>query len=121
MTDKRKKGFIHALIGTAAGVLNGLFGSGGGALVVPAARRFLGADAHESHASAVAVMLPMTAVSAVFYAVQTKPDIRQVLIASAGGLAGGFIGAKLLPKLQPAALRRIFSIFIIAAAIKMIL
>jgi hypothetical protein len=90
-------------------------------LVVPASRKFLGVGAHEAHASAIAVMLPMTAVSAVFYAVQTKPDIGQVLAVTAGGLIGGFIGAKLLPKLPPTALRRIFGVFLVAAAVKMIL
>ena len=118
--NKPKK-VLHAVIGSAAGFLNGFFGSGGGALVVPASRKFLKIDPHEAHASAIAVMLPMTAVSAVFYAVQTKPDIWHVLTVSAGGLAGGFIGAKLLPKLPPVALRRIFGAFLIAAAIKMIL
>ncbi|MCL2703984.1 MAG: sulfite exporter TauE/SafE family protein [Defluviitaleaceae bacterium] len=121
MEEKGKKSLLRAVIGTGAGLLNGLFGSGGGALVVPASRRFLGVNAHEAHASAIAVMLPMTAVSAVFYAVRTRPDIWQVLIVSVGGLAGGFLGAKLLPKLPPLALRRIFGVFIIAAAIKMIL
>jgi len=115
------KGLAPAIIGTAAGFLNGLFGSGGGAVVVPAARKFLGAGTHESHAGAVAVMLPMTAVSAVFYSFRAAPDIWQVLAVSAGGLVGGLLGAKLLPKLPPALLRRIFGIIISAAALRMIL
>lgn len=110
----------HAVIGGIAGFLNGMFGSGGGALVVPASRRFLGAGVHEAHASAVAVMLPMTAVSAIFYAVQTRPGIWQVLAVSAGGLVGGWLGAKLLPRMRAVVLRRLFGLFIIAAAVRMI-
>ena len=110
----------HGIIGTIAGFLNGIFGSGGGAMVVPAAQKFLGIDTQTAHASAIAVMLPMTAVSAVFYAFQTRPGIWQVLAVSAGGLAGGFLGAKLLPKLKPLILKRLFALFIIAAGMRMI-
>jgi len=109
------------IIGGAAGFLNGLFGSGGGALVVPASRKFLGVSVHEAHAGAVAVMLPMTLVSAVFYTVQTRPNFMTVLFVSAGGVVGGFLGAKLLPKLPPKALRKIFGIFITVAALKIII
>lgn len=117
----KQKGFAQAAIGLMAGFLNGLFGSGGGALVVPASRRFLGVSAHEAHAGAVAVMLPMTLVSASVYMFQTKPELMPALAVSAGGAAGGLIGARLLTRLSPSALRKVFGIFIIAAAVKMIL
>ncbi|MCL2406836.1 MAG: sulfite exporter TauE/SafE family protein [Defluviitaleaceae bacterium] len=109
------------IIGLTAGFLNGLFGAGGGALLVPASRRFLGAGVHEAHASAIAVMLPMSVVSGVFYVVQTRPVLWQVLMVSLGGLAGGYIGARLLPKLPPKVLRKVFAFFILAAAIKMVI
>jgi uncharacterized membrane protein YfcA len=113
-----KDNIKRAVIGACAGFLNGLFGSGGGAFVVPASRRFLGMDAHKAHAGAVAVMLPMSAVSAMLYWIKTKPDIIPVLFVSAGGVLGGWIGARLMTKLSGPALRKIFAAFILAAAVK---
>lgn len=117
----KKKGFVSAVIGLGAGFLNGLFGSGGGALVVPAVQKFLNVDTHEAHASAIAVMLPMTVVSAVVYMFRAKPEFLPAFIVSAGGVIGGFLGARLMTKIPPEGLRKIFGIFIIAAAIRMLL
>jgi uncharacterized membrane protein YfcA len=108
----------RAVIGTFAGFMNGLFGSGGGALVVPASKRLLGLEAHKAHASAIAVMLPMSAVSAVMYCFKTKPEVVPALLVSAGGIIGGWIGARFMARLSGKILRRIFAAFILAAAIK---
>ncbi|MDR1706208.1 MAG: sulfite exporter TauE/SafE family protein [Clostridiales bacterium] len=113
-----KGGVKRAIIGVCAGFMNGLFGSGGGALVVPASRKFLGMDAHKAHASAIAIMLPMSAVSAVMYSVKTKPALIPALLVSAGGVLGGWIGAKVMTRLSGNTLRKIFAAFILAAAIK---
>lgn len=121
-----KKSFVKSAVGIAAGLLNGLFGAGGGAVVVPAVKRFLGEETHKAHACAVAVMLPLSAVSAAVYftgaySADEKPDYLMLLFVSAGGMLGGFAGAKLLNKIPSGALRKIFGILIAAAAIRMIL
>jgi uncharacterized membrane protein YfcA len=113
-----KDNIKRSVIGICAGLMNGLFGSGGGALVVPASRKFLGMDAHKAHASAIAVMLPMSAVSAAMYCFKTKPEAVPALLVSAGGVAGGWIGAKLMAKISGKLLRKIFAAFILAAAVK---
>ncbi len=55
------------IIGIATGMANGLFGSGGGTIVVPAMVYLLDADDHTAHATAISVILPLTLVSAFFY------------------------------------------------------
>lgn len=116
-----KKKLTSALIGIGAGFLNGLFGSGGGALVVPAVQRFLGVSVQKAHASAIAVMLPMTVVSAAIFIFRATPDYITVLAVSAGGVIGGYLGAKLMVKISPEGLRKIFGIFLIAAAVRTLL
>ena len=79
-------------IGLVTGFANGLFGSGGGTIV--------------------GVYLWKADVGAVW---------RIALWASAGGLVGGFVGAKLLQRVSGVWLHRIFGAFMLAAAVRLIL
>ncbi len=119
MTQKWKK----LAIGLVTGFANGLFGSGGGTIVVPAMERFLKVEEHKAHATAIAIILPLSILSLVIYL--WKTDVGAVwklaLWASAGGLAGGIVGARLLSKVSGIWLHRIFGAFMLAAAVRMIL
>lgn len=109
------------LIGAITGFVNGLFGSGGGTIVVPCMERFLNVEEHKAHATAIAIILPLSLLSIAFYVWKTDVLWSVALYASLGGVIGGFIGAKLLNKLSGVWLHRIFGVFMIVAAIRMIL
>lgn len=111
----------YVLIGTITGVANGLFGSGGGTIAVPAMVHFLGAEEHKAHATAIAVILPLTVVSSVFYISKGYADWGLIIRVTLGGMVGGYIGARLLNKCPDKLLRKIFAIFMAAAGIRMIL
>lgn len=119
LSEKWKK----LLVGIVTGFANGLFGSGGGTIVVPAMERFLGVEEHKAHATAIAVILPLSVLSLLIYL--WKTDVSEVwqlaLWASAGGLAGGVAGAKLLSKVSGLWLHRIFGAFMLAAAVRIML
>ena len=119
MTEKWKK----FAIGTVTGFANGLFGSGGGTIVVPAMERFLDVEEHKAHATAIAVILPLSVLSLLIYLWKTGlGEVWDIALwASAGGLAGGFVGAKLLSRISGIWLHRIFGGFMIAAAVRLIL
>jgi len=108
------------LIGAIAGFLNGLFGSGGGALAVPAMQRFMKVDTHKAHATAIAVMLPLSVVSLFVYAKKIEPNWLAIISLALSGCIGGYFGAKYLKKISPKILRKIFGAFIMFAAIRMI-
>ncbi len=110
----------YILIGIAAGVANGLFGSGGGTIAVPAMVFLLDADEHKAHATALLIILPLTLVSAYFYLSHNYVDWNITWKAMVGGVVGGAIGAFLLNKCPSNILRKIFGIFMILAAIRMI-
>ena len=116
-----KKYGKSALIGIVTGFANGLFGSGGGTIVVPCMERILKIDEHKAHATAIAIILPLSLLSVVIYLWNTEIVWSTALFASVGGVAGGFIGAKLLNKISSKWLHRIFGAFMIAAAVRMIL
>lgn len=111
------------IIGIVTGFVNGLFGSGGGTLVVPAMERCLDVEEHEAHATAIAVILPLSLISLGIYLWRTDSGafLRVALWASAGGILGGWIGAKLLSRLSGIWLHRIFGIFLLVAAVRMFL
>lgn len=56
-----------AVIGLVTGIANGLFGSGGGTIVVPAMVLLLKEEEHVAHATAISIILPLTLVSAFIY------------------------------------------------------
>jgi hypothetical protein len=108
-------------IGLITGFANGLFGSGGGTIVVPSMERFLGVEEHKAHATAISIILPLSLLSLAIYCWKTDVQWSIALWASTGGIAGGIVGAKLLSKISGLWLHRIFGLFMITAALRMIL
>ncbi len=121
MKNKTKhKKWLIAVGGLIAGFLNGLFGSGGGTVIVPFLEEFLDQDEHTSHATAILIILCFTIVSLFFYGYRSHLDYALALKVSIGGVAGGFLGAKLLKKLSGGVIRKIFGVCMVLAAIRMV-
>lgn len=111
----------NIVIGMITGFVNGLFGSGGGSVLVPSMERFLSVKEHEAHATTIAVILPLSAVALLVYWWQS-PVLWQVsIIASIGGLVGGVVGAKLMNRLSGIWLHRIFGLFMLFASVRLFL
>ena len=106
--------------GVLCGIFNGLLGAGGGVVAVLSLRKFLGVETHKSHATAVAIMLPLTIVSAAIYLSGSQIDIKTAAWVTTGGVIGGLAGAKLLKKISANALHKIFGGIMIFAAIRML-
>ena len=104
--------------GVFCGIFNGLLGAGGGIVAVLSLRKFLGVETHKSHATAVAIMLPLTIVSAAIYLGGSEVDIIAAIWVTAGGAVGGIVGAKLLGKISANLLHKIFGGIMIFAAVR---
>lgn len=115
---KKRNLLKTASIGVCVGFCNGLFGSGGGIIAVPAMEKLLGAEEHKAHATAIAVILPLTVVSLIPYIFKGFFDFTLAWQTSLGGIIGGVIGAVLLKKLSAPLLKKVFGVFIIAAAVR---
>lgn len=109
-----------AILGVVSGLANGLFGSGGGSIIVPGMQK-LGIDQHKTHATAIAVILPLTIISTIVYLRTNRAPWEIIIWVSVGGTIGGFIGARLLNKISGNVLHKIFGAFMIIAAVRMIL
>ena len=64
----------YALSGTAAGLVNGLFGGGGGMVLVPLLNGWCGLAGKQAFATCVAAILPLSAVSAAVYLLRQPFD-----------------------------------------------
>lgn len=111
----------YAGIGLVTGAANGLFGSGGGTIAVPAMVLLLGADDHKAHATAIAIILPLTVLSSFFYIGNHYTDWDLTIKVILGGLVGGYIGAKLLQVFSSKLLRKIFAVFMMIAGVRMMM
>ena len=116
-----KKEFLcKALIGFFAGIISGLFASGGGMILVPAFIYLLKMGDVESRATSVTCILPMVVTSGIFYYTNNYINWKIGILCAIGGVIGGIVGAKLLNKLPDQYLKIAFTIFLIYASYKMI-
>ena len=94
------------VFGTVTGVINGLFGAGGGSLLVPVFTLW-GLDQKKAQATALGLTLPMTAVTVFGYGLwQGVPQ--GAWLAAAGALAGGLVGGLMLNQVKGIWLSRVF-------------
>lgn len=118
---KQKQGFMcKILTGLFAGLINGLFGGGGGMVVVPSLRYMLKYDAANAHATAIAIILPVSVLSGAFYTAFGNFEWSPVLFTALGAIVGGVIGAVLLKKLSSVPITVTFSVVMAAAGVKML-
>lgn len=107
-------------IGLITGFVNGVFGSGGGTIIVPALIFLIGVEDHKSHATAISIILPLSIISTIVYVSHGVLNINIAIFVALGGILGGFIGAKLLNRVPSAILRKVFGVFMIIAAIRLV-
>ena len=91
----------YALSGTAAGLVNGLFGGGGGMVLVPLLNGWCGLAGKQAFATCVAAILPLSAVSAAVYLLRQAFDWAAALPYLIGGLVGGLVGGRLFRSSRP--------------------
>ena len=114
---KKGKGYFYFL-GAVAGALNGLFGSGGGTVVVPMLQ---GADieSKKCHATSIAIILPLSFFSALFLMNGLDFNWGTAFSYLPLGIVGAVISAFLLKKIPNGLLRRIFGGIIIFSAVRL--
>lgn len=115
-----KKKIIYPIIGIISGLLNGALGTGGGTVVVSALERLLGVEPHKAHATAIAIILPITIVSSIFYLKHGLLDFHATIIIAAAGMVGGFIGAKLLNIVPTKVVKMMFGASMVLLGIRML-
>lgn len=108
------------LIGFAAGILSGLFGIGGGVLIVPALAFVAKMPIKMATGTSLgALLLPVGFLGAWTYWKGGNVDVRASLLLACGLFFGAFLGAKLVQQMQPQLLQRLFAVFLATMAVRM--
>lgn len=108
------------IIGLLAGIISGLFSTGGGMILVPAFIHLLNVQDTKARGTSVLCILPMVVTSSFFYYKGDFINWKIALLCSVGGAIGGYIGAKLLKKVPPNIMKIAFTIFLIYISFRML-
>ncbi len=108
------------IIGILAGIISGLFSTGGGMILVPAFIYLLNLEDTKARGTSVFCILPMVVTSSFFYYKGNYIDWKVAIFCAIGGAIGGYIGAKLLKKLPEKVLKISFTVFLIYVSFKML-
>lgn len=106
--------------GVIIGLLNGFFGSGGGILAVAMLER-RGLSPQQSHATSIALILPLSIISLVVYWMHGKIQLGQGMPFLLPALLGSVVGAWGLNKISAPLLKLLFSLLILYSAIRLFL
>ena len=106
--------------GLLTGAVNGLFGGGGGMVAVPLLKNVMGYGEKGAHATAILIIAPVCAVSAIVYIIGGYFVGGIVIPAALGSVAGGFVGALLLDKLPEFIVNILFIAVMLVAGVRML-
>jgi uncharacterized membrane protein YfcA len=110
---------LFLAIGLAAGLLSGLFGIGGGIIIVPALL-LIGkmSPATATGTSLGSLLLPVGALGAWHYYKSGHLDVRASLLIALGIFLGAYVGAVLAQDLDPVIAKRAFAVFLVMVSVR---
>ena len=108
-------------VGLLAGLLSGLFGVGGGTVIVPLLVLILGYDQRLAAGTSLAAIVPTATVGVISYAVHGSVAWLPALILAVGAVVGAQLGTWLLPRLPLTVLRWGFVAFLGAVIVSLFL
>ena len=109
------------LLGVAIGVISGLVGIGGGALLIPALILFYGMSQHKAQGTSLAtLLLPIGIFACWRYWKVGDVDVRIAALVAVGFAFGGWVGGAWAQQLSDVALRRGFAALLIVIAVRML-
>jgi len=109
------------VVGVLAGFLAGLFGVGGGVLVVPALVIATSMSQRMAHGTSLAAVVPISIASLAVYTAQDNVDWEVTLWLAPGAIFGAIVGTRLLHVLPQRTLGLLFAALLLASAVRLFL
>jgi uncharacterized membrane protein YfcA len=104
-------------LGGAAGVLSGMFGIGGGLVIVPALVLIFGFDLKTAVGTSLfVILLPTGLLGVLEYYKNGQLRVPAGLLIAAGVFVGAFFGAKLADAISAITMRRCYAVFLLLVA-----
>ena len=111
---------LFLAIGLGAGVLAGIFGIGGGIIIVPALVLLAKFAPQQAAGTSLAVfLLPVGLLGALTYYKEGHVRVVPALLIALGVFIGGYVGARISVGLSPLVLKRSFAVMLVAVAARM--
>ena len=114
------KFFKRTSAGVLTGAVNGLFGGGGGMIAVPLLKGMLGYEDKQAHATAIFIIAPVCAASAIVYIINGFAQLDVIIPAAIGSVAGGLAGALFLDRCPKTLINYIFIALMFIAGVRML-
>lgn len=108
------------LAGAIGGLLSGLFGVGGGIVMVPIFVLWLGLDQKRAITTSLIAIIPISVFGALGYAIGGAVDWGVGLALGLGSIAGGQLGSWLLPRVPVPALQALFALLLGYSAYRLV-
>jgi uncharacterized membrane protein YfcA len=110
-----------AAIGTLAGLFSGLFGVGGGAVIVPLLVLWLGFDERTATGTSLAAIVVIAAVAAAVHGAYGNVHLREGVLVGVPAVAGVLIGTELQQRISRKAISLVFSAMLAVVAVDLLL
>lgn len=111
---------LGLLSGALAGLFSGLFGIGGGTVMVPALIYLMGMDRKLAHGTSLAAIIPLSMSSGLSYALAGEIDLRVAAALAVGSLIGVSLGTRLLHKVDHRIVGGLFVVLLVISSIRLI-
>ena len=108
-------------VGFAAGMSSGVFGIGGGTVLVPMLVYVAAFSQHRAHATSLAAGIFLGAAGGLTYAVAGEVDVYVAMLLAAGALVGAPLGARIMHRVPADRLKIAFGALLVALSLVMVL
>jgi uncharacterized membrane protein YfcA len=110
-----------AAIGTLAGIFSGLFGVGGGSVIVPLLILWLGYEEHRATATSLAAIALIATFAAGVQGLYGNVDVGDAALVGVPAIAGVLAGTWLAQRLQGRVISLLFAVVLVASAVELVL
>lgn len=113
---------LYIMLGIIAGIFSGIFGIGGGTILIPALVFLFGLTQHQAQGTTLAILIPpigLLAALRYYYSGNVKLNIAAFICL--GFFFGGLLGAHLIQNVPDLTLKRLFGVFLAIISVRMIL
>lgn len=107
------------VVGVSAGLLSGVFGVGGGVLMVPAMVLLLGVPQRRAAGTSLAAIVPIALFGVAGFAVQDQLDLAAAALLGVGAIVGAPLGARLIHRIPVPRLRVAFAMLLVLTAVRL--
>ena len=112
---------LYIILGVAAGIFGGMFGIGGGTILIPALVYLYGLTQHQAQGTTLAIMVPPIGLLAAWrYWQAGNVKLSMAAFICAGFFVGGLIGANVIHNVSDPMLKKLFGFYLLFISARMI-